>query len=120
MGYGVIGGAVSGGLDPWDFDCAVTYDAFIAAAHACGLGPVVDRIRAGYEDQTPAGGRRWLVHYPDGVAFADVVLAARPRRADDPLTPPKVILIEITTFSILAPSNGPTHPSGCPVRARRR
>ena len=55
-GLGVVGGVSR--LDPWDFDCAETFDAFVAAADACGLGPVVARLRAGYEDETPSGGRR--------------------------------------------------------------
>ena len=115
-GYGVVGGDVSGRLDPWDFDCADTFEAFVQAAHACGLGAIVDRIRQGYEDQTPSGGRRWLARYPAGATFADTVLARRPKRPEERRDDDDKIktLIEITTFSILAPSNGATHPSGKP------
>src|SRR5262249_8718056 len=74
-GFGVVGGAVSGHLDPWDFDDADTFNAFIEAAAACGLDDVVDRIRHGFEAETPSGGRRWLVRYPDDQAFRDVALA---------------------------------------------
>ena len=110
-GFGVIGGAVSGHIDPWDFDDLDTYHQFMAAAHACGLGELVDRIRSGFEQETPKRGRRWLVRYPDSLPFDDVALARRPGRDEEP---PIKTLIEITLFSILAPSNGPTHPSGRP------
>ena len=121
MGYGVLGGDVSGRLDPWDFDCADTFEAFLTTATATGLGDVVARIRAGYEDQSPRGGRRWLVRYPPGCAFADAALARRPGvpgvdRDGDGSDKKVVMLIELTTFSILAPSHGRTHPSGQPYR----
>ena len=79
-GYGVVGGAVSGDVDPWDFDDAGIFEAFVTAAEGCGLGQLVARIRAGYEDKTPSGGRRWLIRYSPGVKFADTVLARRPGR----------------------------------------
>jgi hypothetical protein len=110
-GFGVVGGAVSGHVDPWDFDCGTTFEAFLVAADACGLGDVVRRIRAGCEVETPSGGRRWLVRYPPDLPFQDVALARRPGRDGEPTTK---TLIEITLFSILAPSNGATHPSGKP------
>src|SRR5262245_20988382 len=52
-GFGVVGGAVSGYVDPWDFDCFATFEAFVKAAEGCGLGDVVRRIRAGCEIETP-------------------------------------------------------------------
>ncbi len=106
-GLGVVGGVSR--LDPWDFDCAETFQAFVDAANACGLGPVVAGIRTGYEDQTPSGGRRWLVRRPAGVPFVDTTCARRPGRAGEP---PVKVLIELTTFSIVAPSGGRVHPSG--------
>jgi hypothetical protein len=109
-GYGVVSGAVSH-TESWDFDCADTFDAFIQAAHATGLGAVVDRIRAGYEDATPNGGRRWIVAYPDTVTWQDCTLARRPGRDGEPKIK---TLIELPTFAIMAPSNGCTHPSGKP------
>ena len=58
VGMGIVAGVASAYRECWDFDDAETYDAFIDAAVACGLGDVVSRIRAGYEDETPRGGRR--------------------------------------------------------------
>jgi hypothetical protein len=110
-GFGVVGGAVSGSIDPWDFDCFATFELFVSAAEACGLGDLVRHIRTGYEVKTPSGGRRWLVRYPSDVVFKDVVLARRSGREGEPKVK---TLIEITLFSVLAPSNGRTHPSGKP------
>jgi hypothetical protein len=115
-GYGALGGEASGYLDPWDFDCGATFLAFLEAAQRCDLGELVERIRQGYEDETPNGGRRWLVRYPADVEWQKVVLARRPGRPDE--EKPVKVLIELTTFSILAPSNGRTHPSGQPYVRR--
>jgi len=109
-GYGMIAGA-SSGCEAWDFDCAETYAAYLAAADACGLAEVLERIRGGYEDRTPGGGRRWIVRLPAGAVFADTTLARRPGRSGESSIK---TLIELPTFAILAPSNGATHPSGRP------
>ena len=108
-GFGIVAGAVSGYVECWDFDDAETYDAFIDAAVACGLGDVVSRIRAGYEDETPRAGRRWIAEYPGSVTWRDCTLARRPIEAKKVET-----LIELPTFAILAPSHGRTHPTGRP------
>lgn len=108
-GFGLIAGPVSGHRECWDFDCSEIFDAFVAGADACGLGDVVARIRAGYEDRTPGGGVRWIVEYPASVTFTDCTLARRPGRDGEPAVK---TLIELPTFAILAPSNGTTHPSG--------
>jgi hypothetical protein len=108
-GFGMIAGPASGCRETWDFDEAATFEAFIEAADACELGAVVARIRAGYEDETPSGGRRWIVGYPPAVTWQDCTLARRPGRDGEPKVK---TLIELTTFAILAPSNGSTHPSG--------
>src|SRR5262249_41783313 len=90
---------------------AATFDAFITTAQRSGLGDVVTRIRTGYEDITPGGGRRWIVRYPSSVEWADCTLARRPGRDGEPTVK---TLIELPTFAILAPSNGAPHPSGKP------
>jgi hypothetical protein len=73
-GFGMIAGLVSGRRGAWDIDCSDTHRAFMAAADASGLGEVVQRIEAGYRDQTPGGGRRWIVHCPESVAWRDETL----------------------------------------------
>ena len=104
-------GAVSRCRDCWDFDDADTFEAFVAAAAACGLGDLVRRVRDGYEDRTPSGGRRWIVEYPSSIEWRDCTLARRPGRDGEPKVK---TLIELPTFAILAPSYGTTHPSGRP------
>ena len=110
-GLGVVAGAVSG-VEVWDFDDADTFEAFVARAGAVGLGDVVARLRAGYEDETPRRGRRWIVRVPAGVEVRDRTLA----RCQDGRT--VRTLIELPTYSIIAPSNGATHPSGLPYVRR--
>ena len=110
-GVGVISGAVSGCRECWDFDDLETYHAFMDTAESCGLGDLVQRIRTGYEDETPGGGRRWIVRYPDSVEWEDCTLARRPGREGEPKIK---TLIEMPTFAITAPSNGGTHPTGKP------
>jgi putative DNA primase/helicase len=99
------------------------YEQFVAAAMGCGLGDVVARIEAGYCDDTPANGVRWLVRYPAEVERPPgkkIVLARRPKRPEEMKTEAnKVkILIEMPAFSIVAPTNGTVHPSGKPYVRR--
>ena len=119
-GFGMIAGPVSGHREAWDIDCPDTATAFVAAAEACGLGEVLARIRAGYEDVTPGGGVRWIVTYPADVVWKDCTLAKRPKRPDEKRHERDdwQTLVELPTFSILAPSNGTTHPSGRPYVRR--
>ena len=70
-GFGMIAGPVSGRRGAWDFDDADTHGAFVAAAKAGGLGDVVRRMEAGYSDQTPGGGRRWIVRYGELLSGSD-------------------------------------------------
>jgi hypothetical protein len=51
------------------------------------------------------------VHYPESVSWRDETLARRPGGDGEPHVK---TLIELPTFAILAPSHGPTHPSGRP------
>jgi putative DNA primase/helicase len=109
-GFGVVAGR---DVECWDFDDADTYERFTAAAAEAGLTETVDRVRRGYEDATPRGGRRWIVRLPPGTAWKDETLAARPRPSADNQKG-KDVLIELPTFAIVAPSSGRTHPSGQP------
>ena len=110
-GMGVVAGAVSQYRECWDFDDLETYHRFVEAAASCGLHAVVQRIITGFENATPGGGRRWIVSYPPEVEAHDVTLARRPGRSGEPTIK---TLIELPTFAIVAPSDGPTHPSGKP------
>ena len=112
-GLGMIAGPVSERRGTWDFDDLETYRAFVEAADQCGLGDVIKRIEAGYCDETPNGGRRWIVGYPEALEWKDQTLARRPGREGEP---PVKTLIEFPTFAILAPSHGTVHPTGRPYR----
>ncbi len=122
-GIGVVTGPVSGRRECWDFDDRATYEAFVTAARQCALGVVIDRIEAGYCDDTPGDGVRWLVRYPAEVERAPgsrTILARRPKLATERQHDKDnvKVLIELPAFSIVAPTNGRVHPSGRPYLRR--
>jgi len=103
-GMAVICGAVSGNLEILDFDDADTYRAFVDTAESLGLGPLVDRVRAGYEESTPSGGVHML--YTCDHISNNTKLARRESRE---------VLIEtrgIGGYVVTAPSHGTVHASG--------
>jgi hypothetical protein len=107
-GLGVISGS-NLGVGCFDFDDADTYQEFLKAARDAGLGAVVDRVCSGYTDQTPSGGYRWIVKFlANKVVWKDITLAVRLTATG------QKVLIEMPTFSVVAPSNGSTHPSQRP------
>lgn len=108
QGIGVIAGAVSGNLEVLDFDHWDIYQAFLARAHEHGIDAILDRIRAGYEEQTPKPGAHllWRCSTIEG--------NSKLAHAEDSTT-----LIETRGeggFCILAPSHGTVHESGKPYR----
>jgi hypothetical protein len=121
-GLGVVTGIVSRRVECWDFDDRDTYQSFLASANKCDLGEIVDRIEAGYCDDTPGGGVRWLVRYPSEIERTptNIKLARRPKRPDERLHENDKVktLIELPAFSIVAPTNGRVHPSGKPYTRR--
>jgi AAA domain/Bifunctional DNA primase/polymerase, N-terminal len=99
-----------GDLECFEHENRDIYDAYFEVATEAGLGDLVDRIRTGYEEFSPAGGVHWL--YRCSERRGNTKLAERP----DPADPSKrETLIEtrgIGGFIIIAPSNGRVHPSG--------
>src|SRR5688572_7583031 len=59
-GIGLVCGAVSGHLELFEFDDWATFERFREVANAAGLGPLLDRILAGYAERTPGGGLHLL------------------------------------------------------------
>jgi putative DNA primase/helicase len=114
-GLGIICGPVSGHVANLDFDDEPTYLAYVDLARASGLGDLIDRIEAGYCDDTPANGVRWLVRYPAEFDWPFGHLAARPKRTKDESD---TTLIETTLHTIVAPTGGTVHPSGKPYVRR--
>jgi hypothetical protein len=108
-GVGLVMGAVSGSLETLEFDDRATYERYIEIAQGTGLGDVVSRIRAGYEETTPGGGVHWPYRCAD--IAGNTTLARRP--TDDP----KKLQTLIQTrgeggYLVVAPSNGTVHPTG--------
>jgi putative DNA primase/helicase len=115
-GNGVCGGP--GGLEPFEFDDRAVYEAYKKAAEAFGLGDLVERIEAGYLEDTPGGGVHWM--YACDEVRAPAKLAERPDPADPENR--RKTLIETKGqggFIIVAPSNGKVHPSGGAYRLLR-
>ena len=122
-GIGIVTGPASGGVECWDFDDRSAYEKLVATAGQCGLAPVVDRIESGYCDDTPSGGVRWLIRYPDEVERtpgSGIKLARRPKEEHEKQHPQDgvKVLIELPAFAITAPTNGSVHPSGKPYMRR--
>jgi hypothetical protein len=119
-GVGLVCGRVSGGLEMLEFEGRAVADglleAYLDAAIAAGLGPLVERVRSGYQEWTPTGGIHWLMRVP--TPRANTILARRPATADELSEKPDDrarVLIETRGeggYTIVAPSNGRVHPSG--------
>jgi putative DNA primase/helicase len=133
-GVGVAGGV--GGLDPFEFDCYDTYERYLSAAAAVGLGDLVERVKEGYEELTPSGGVHWLFacaepgpstklarRFKTSEEFTeDDHKAIEAAEAQGKEHRPVKTLIETKGrggFIILAPSNGRVHPSGGQYQLRQ-
>ena len=99
---GAITGRVSGNLEVLDFDDRETYEHFMDACHASGLGPLVDRIEAGYCEDSPKG-----VHW----AYRCDVIAGNTRLASKADRSVKIETRGEGGYIVLAPTTG-LHPGG--------
>lgn len=101
-GIGIITGAISGNAEVLDFDQWDVYQSFCERAHLEQLGPLLDRVRAGYEERSPNGVHLlWRCPTIDG----NTKLASNGKKAT----------IETRGeggFCIVAPSHGRVHASG--------
>ena len=109
-GIGLLCGATSGNLEMLEIEGAALHllpDITTAMAdHNCA--DLWQRIITGYSEQTPGGGVHWLYRV-DGPARPNTKLARRPK--------PGGVQVLIETrgqggWTIIAPSNGTTHPTG--------
>ena len=112
-GVGFVTGAVSGGLELFELD-ADFHAEFRSTADAVGLGPLLDRIEAGYLERSPGGG--WhLLYYCDEIQ-GNTKLAQKPGPPDPKTGRPTIeVLIETRGeggYAVVAPSGGSVHPSG--------
>jgi hypothetical protein len=114
-GCGVATGV--GGLELFEFDDRATYDAFKEAAVKFGRGDLVERIEAGYLEETPGGGIHWFY-------VCDEVRPCK-KLAERPIPGEKrkrKTLIETKGeggFAVVAPSGGKVHPTGGAYRLLR-
>jgi len=123
-GIGVICGAVSGGLEMFEFEGEAAaegmFDQFIGLLEDNGLLDLWDRISAGWSESTPSGG----IHVYYRVAWAGEEVAGNEKLATRPHPddPRKVQTLVETRgeggFSVIAPSHGKV--SSVPGKAWRR
>lgn len=118
LGYGlaVIAGAVSGNLEVLDFDDA-DFQAFVDTCEAAGLGEVLSRVRTGFDETTPSGGRH-LAYRCAEIGGNEKLARAPGPNPDRPRFRP-VVLIETRGeggYVVTAPSNGRVHELGKPWR----
>ena len=125
-GNGLVCGV--GDLDCFEFDHPGTHKESLEAAWAIGLGELVTRIRAGYEESTPGKGYHWLFRalmswatpsshrYKTEAEFNDNDLEAIEKAAANGREhKPIKTLIENQgqgRFVVTAPSCGKVHPTG--------
>jgi hypothetical protein len=119
-GIGMVCGAVSGGIEMLELEgAAVTAGIHMqlrALLEQSGHADLWAKLQT-YVEVTPKGGIHWLFRIDGAPVPGNTKLAKRPRTPtdDDPST--VETLIETRGeggFTILAPSNGATHPTGKP------
>jgi Protein of unknown function (DUF3631)/Bifunctional DNA primase/polymerase, N-terminal len=115
-GFGLVCGAVSGGLEMLELEgravAAGIHVAYRDALADHGLAEVWQRVVTGYTETTPSGGLH-ILYRVDGKSRGNTRLAVT--AAGEPL-------IETRGeggFTIVAPSAGRTHPTGKPWRLSR-
>lgn len=115
-GCGVVGGAVSGNLELFEFDaCGRLYAHFRSVAIAMGYGDLIARLDAGYHDLTPTQGHHWF--YRCSEISGNTVLARYESDEINKITNKQILKPLIETrgeggYAITAPSNGRVHPTG--------
>ena len=119
-GIGVITGAVSHGLECFEFDDADAYVEFKEAAGPAGLDGLVRRIEGSYCESTPNFGVHWFYYCKE--ISGNTKLARRPKQPEEKLHDKDNVKVLIETrgeggFVITAPSHGPVHPTGKPYVA---
>jgi hypothetical protein len=121
-GIGCVTGAVSGNLEVLDFDCLATYHAFVELAIAAGLGELIERIEAGWLEETPGGGRHWSYRCDEiagNTKLARRLKRPKEMRNEHDTTTPLIETRGQGGYIVVAPSNGRVHPSGRPYRTLR-
>lgn len=119
-GLGLVCGAVSGGLEMLELEGHAVADGLAdqldGGANSSGLGDLLSRIILGYCETTPSGGLHLLYRCTE--IDGNLKLARRPATEEELVERPddKIKTLVETRgeggYTIVAPSNGKTHPSG--------
>src|SRR5437868_5734519 len=83
-GIGYVCGSVSGRLEVLDFDEYAAFEGYVELARASGLGPLLDRLMAGYFERTPGGAH---LYYRCIEIAGNTKLAQRPKRPEEQRDP---------------------------------
>lgn len=120
-GLGLVCGTVSGNLECLEFEgraiSAGLGDEFADRGDDVGLGELLERISAGYLEETPSGGLH-VLYRVDGRVGGNTALARRPATQAELRSNPDAkvkSLIETRAeggYIVTAPSNGRVHPTG--------
>jgi hypothetical protein len=121
-GVGLVCGAVSGHLEMLELEGRAVHEGVGTELNRrieeAGLGPLLDRILRGYMESTPSDGIHTLMRVVGGAAAPSMKLAQRNSTAEElAANPDQPLQTLIETkgeggFTITAPSNGTTHPTG--------
>jgi hypothetical protein len=67
-GVGLVCGKISGNLECLEFDDSAAYNAYKGLAAATDLGELLERIEAGYLEQSPSGASTGYIGVPQSLA----------------------------------------------------
>jgi putative DNA primase/helicase len=104
-GTGLVCGRISGNLECLEFEDPTVYEAYKTLAEATGLSDLVERIEAGYLEQSPSGGIHWLYRCLE--ISRNTKLARRPKTSEELAHPHDEIKTLIETRGDLNSSLNP-------------
>ncbi|MDH6460891.1 hypothetical protein M2302_001057 [Micromonospora sp. A200] len=126
-GIGLVCGAVSGGLEMLELEgravaegALAQLDDLVTAAGLTGLWLRLTADPGAYIERTPSGGLHILYRITDAPVPGNTALARRPATEAELATAPRErikVLAETRGeggYVVVAPSHGPTHPTGLP------
>ncbi len=119
-GLGFVCGKVSGNLELLEFEDSRVYFDYRHLARSTGLGDTLDKVEAGYLEQTPGGGVHLL--YRCSEIAGNTKLARQPGPPDERGYPTVKVLCESRGeggYVVVAPSHGRVHSSGKPYKLVR-
>lgn len=128
-GIGVVCGEISGNLEMLELEGVAMVggvgDRVVAACRKAGIGHILDKVAGGYQERTPSDGVHWLYRVEGEPVPGNMKIARRAAsEAELAVKPDDKVKTLIETrgeggFTIIAPSHGPTHPTGLPWVMKR-